>query len=128
MKAEIKAQWTAALRSDEYKQGHNYLTTVRNDGTEEDCCLAVLCKLYIKAGLPIEITRFNGRVQYDGHAYNLPGVVAEWADLDTDPCVPASGLGLPNHMKEAGWAYLSILNDSAKWDFLQIADVIDARL
>lgn len=40
MTPELKAAWIAALRSGEYKQGHEYL----HQG-EQFCCLGVLCEV-----------------------------------------------------------------------------------
>jgi hypothetical protein len=40
LKPEIKEEWTAALRSDEYEQGQEYL--LHND---KYCCLGVLCSI-----------------------------------------------------------------------------------
>lgn len=50
MKEDIKQLWIAALKSGEYKQGKGALTIIRETG-EEDCCLGVLCKLAVKAGV-----------------------------------------------------------------------------
>jgi len=47
MNKNISRQWTAALRSGEYKQGQGML---RNDGGDY-CCLGVLCDLARKAGV-----------------------------------------------------------------------------
>lgn len=41
MDAELKAKWTAALRSGEYKQGKGQL----RDGRGKFCCLGVLCNV-----------------------------------------------------------------------------------
>lgn len=46
---ELKAQWVAALRSGEYKQGHGELRT--NGGTRY-CCLGVLTDLHPEFATP----------------------------------------------------------------------------
>lgn len=45
--AEQKAEWTAALRSGEYRQGRRRLVTA--DGGY--CCLGVLCEAVLKASM-----------------------------------------------------------------------------
>lgn len=75
MNPEIKAQWVAALRSGEYKQGAGWL----NRG-DEYCCLGVLCELAAKAGV---VQRHKGQFAHaygDGKADTyLPSEVVEWA-------------------------------------------------
>ena len=51
MKPEIQAEWVAALRSGEYKQGTGVLRSEAN----EFCCLGVLCDLAVKAGVAVEV-------------------------------------------------------------------------
>lgn len=77
MNPEIKAQWTAALRSGDYTQGVGALKS--NGGF---CCLGVLCDLHTKAGLG----KWNGRY-YGNRIDLLPEFVAEWADLPISPVV-----------------------------------------
>jgi hypothetical protein len=92
MKTEVRDLWADALESDEYKQGRHRLTTVLEDGTEEDCCLGVLCKLAVKAGVIPEPDTWtdpdNGRVmrQYGAEHVSglLPTEVMEWAGLDSN--------------------------------------------
>ena len=126
MHAEIKAQWVAALRSGEYKQGKSVL---HNRETNEYCCLGVLCDLAVKAGVEvkqgeqsvtvggdyvnpetIQSTRFGGRAQ------SLPAAVIGWA-----------GLVEPDPMPEGVSDSLACLNDSGD-TFDQIADVIERGL
>ena len=44
MDKKTKKQWVAALRSGEYEQGTSWLRREKN-GTEQFCCLGVLCDL-----------------------------------------------------------------------------------
>jgi hypothetical protein len=46
MKADLKEQWVAALRSGAYRQGYKVLRTSSNDY----CCLGVLCNLVDPSG------------------------------------------------------------------------------
>ena len=42
---DLQERWIEALRSGEYKQGHNALRHQREDEMVEHCCLGVLCDL-----------------------------------------------------------------------------------
>lgn len=113
---EIKAQWTAALRSGEYTQATNCLKN--GDGF---CCLGVLTDLYVKSGvdeydlwmdypgfdtwdevLPIEVQRWSGMESAEGSN-------PEW-DLDWEI--------------DRGFRDLAFANDMGK-SFAEIADLID---
>lgn len=63
----FKAEWIAALRSDEFPQGRKYLN--RNN---EYCCLGVRCELDVKAGLLEVKNVVNGIVWYDGSMAGTP--------------------------------------------------------
>lgn len=45
MKADVKAQWVAALRSGTYQQGQAQLRRKIADGSYQYCCLGVLCAI-----------------------------------------------------------------------------------
>lgn len=110
MNAEIKAKWTAALRSGDYQQGKGSL----ND-QGKFCCLGVLCDLAVKdevIGAPV-IDEYGTASYADNTAY-LPAEVMEWAGVErADP--------------SAGSFRLSWLNDDGA-PFADIADRIDANL
>ena len=123
MNADIKAQWTAALRSGEYVQGQNYLNI---DG--KLCCLGVLCELAVKAEV-ISMDEGFGIVFYDGKNDVLPTPVREWAGL------PEDGESNPNNPHVSmgeDRVSLAELNDGENGyephTFGQIADIIDAQL
>lgn len=85
MNADIKAKWVAALRSGEYKQGHEHLRV-----DDSYCCLGVLCDLYaITHGVP-----FGDNLRAGGGNDELPAEeVCEWAGLkDNDPEVFIDGI------------------------------------
>lgn len=75
MDNRVKDLWVQALRSGEYRQTKNYLST--DDGY---CCLGVLCEVAIADGLEIDCQDY-GTVFYDGEDAILPQSVQEWADL-----------------------------------------------
>ena len=108
MNPEIRARWTAALRSGEFKQGFGSLRTA----CEGLCCLGVLCELAARAKV-IEATRGgNGIWFYDDATNWLPQAVQDWAGLPESNPITSSG-------------NLVFLNDNLGWDFAQIADAID---
>jgi hypothetical protein len=91
MKRDIAERWAAAVESGNYTQGIGQLTRVTPEG-EYDCCLAVLCKLAIADGVPIQ--RYvladrdrdeegNDVISYDDNACLLPGKVLRWAGMKT---------------------------------------------
>jgi hypothetical protein len=112
MDPEIRAQWCAALRSGEYKQGNGYLR--QNNGGF--CCLGVLCDLAVKAAVIPAATNPAGLWMFDDREFSfLPPTVVQWAGLNAiDPIVRTIG----------GQAALSNLNDSSA-TFATIADLID---
>lgn len=114
MNQEIKAKWTAALRSGEYKQGRGQLKTRSpNDGY---CCLGVLCDLYDKELWQTE-EAVNGivAITYLGSSSFLPPLVRAWADIDNCGTFDEDGRTLSSE------------NDSGA-TFAEIADIIDEYL
>lgn len=116
MKAEIKAEWIAALRSGNYRQGYGGLRS------EEDkfCCLGVLCDLAVKAGVLGEgrLNKFDHEYEYglEGESVSLPLEVMEWSGI--------------NNMvgRIAPIGSLIALNDGHKLSFEHIAIVIEEEL
>jgi hypothetical protein len=101
MNPEIKQKWVEALRSGKYKQGYKQL----RDENGAYCCLGVLCEV---VGKP-----------YTGSHGSLPSSVAELAG------VHKSGL-LPKAVENEH--FLASVNDYLKYDFNQIADIIEEQL
>jgi len=115
MDPKIKAQWVAALRSGEYKQGKGVLRK-----GNELCCLGVLCEVAILSGIELKVHHKNGYTQYDGHGSGLPGTVREWAGLD-------DGQPYTSRMDDDGFPMrISHVNDGGA-SFEQIADLIEAE-
>lgn len=121
MNKEVKALWTAALRSGKYEQGRSFLCTADSDGERRYCCLGVLCALAVIAGAAEEEEVTDGGViPYDENTEVLPPGVTVWAGLSTDnPFVVTHPEGLPES--------LAALNDDGL-TFARMADLIDEQL
>ena len=132
MNAEIKAQWTAALRGGEYRQGQGQLR--RGD---EYCCLGVLCDLAVKAGIIPEgdsATNLLGDTDYgaEGNDLHLPAEVMEWSGIGehnpgVDRATLPKGIQWASDPTLDGQAALANLNDGGT-PFALIADIIDQQL
>ena len=110
MNPEIKAQWLAALRSGEYRQGKGEL----EGSGGRFCCLGVLCHLAHKQGVVERTDGPEGQGWYDDEDARLPYSVRDWSGMTSD-------IGLI----EEGKASLVFLNDLDGRTFDQIADVIE---
>lgn len=137
---EIKNQWTAALRSGEYRQGVHRLVTESMNGDKKYCCLGVLCEIAADAGV---IERSVGvkpgfladEGSEDGVQNGiLPKKVRDWAGLAS----PTGLLPVEVRVESASvfdeddvfdsYVELSELNDEAGFTFDEIADVIEEQL
>jgi hypothetical protein len=122
MNPEVRARWTAALRSGDYPQTAGALR--RLQATDRDgegyCCLGVLTDLWLKDGndelVPDDLPGEEEALisVWDGGDQDLPAPVAQWAGLGSSDPILA---GLDGHA--------SLLNDDGEWTFDQIADAID---
>ncbi len=120
MNKEIKEKWLTSLRSGEYQQGRTKLRDINNNY----CCLGVLCDLYRKETNNGEwdSKAINGDYHFkikNTHrcsAITLTEQVFEWAEL------PSSN---PELMLINEKTNLILLNDELKYDFNQIADLIE---
>lgn len=111
MKPEIAILWTAALRSDQYKQAVEFL----NDG-QGFCCLGVLCDLHRKAAP--ENRWVEG--SYFDEDTELPEEVRQWAGMNGRGALPEA-VYLND---QSSGNHLALLNDKGMM-FKQIADVIE---
>lgn len=127
MNPDVRARWVAALRSGRYARGTGRLRQTDTTGTQLHCCLGVLCELAVEDGVidatstPIgfsSITRFGGG---DGWSTAvLPPAVQAWAGVAScDPTV------VGNDGVRVG---LSTINDSNRYEFDGIADLIESQL
>ena len=136
MKASVKAQWIADLRSGEFAQGSAYLESVQADGAHYFCCLGVLCRQAVRAGvIPEPELRANAYRYLDvvhddagrptgEQAFNqcssLPVAVSEWAGLGPD----AGDIPLNPEQDISGTAAIEA-NDFQHLTFDQIADLVE---
>lgn len=113
--------WVEALRSGDYLQVRGKLVKPGEDGEPDRfCCLGVACELAVKA----EVTERQDFYYGDSHSGTLPFEVMNWLGLRSD-------VGTFNQDVEfsPGWRIrrLSDLNDTAEWNFQQIADFIETE-
>jgi hypothetical protein len=131
MNADIRARWTAALRSGDYQQAKGAL---RRDG-DGRCCLGVLCDLAVADGIiePPSYDDHDDVWEYtaDGESLVLPAAVYRWAGINTrqDELSRENALANPIvTVDDDGGSLearaLATLNDDG-WTFPQIADAID---
>ncbi len=135
MNSEVKAEWVAALRSGEYRQGTGHLrnvTTALENAPATHCCLGVLCDLYAKKGEG----EWNGAVfnfgtpdlsfNHEGSGV-LPRNLVEAVGLNSDN--PNTSIhSVPSEWSTGGPLSLAELNDGhygTKYSFSQIADLIE---
>lgn len=130
MNPEIKAKWTAALRSGEFKQGSNMLHSIDSDNPEQfkHCCLGVLCELHQREtgdGEWVFGRYVTGHNESSGVV--LTPTVAKWAGLMTSYTKLMQGVNPDlTDGNEVHWA--SAWNDDHGATFDQIADMIDRSL
>jgi hypothetical protein len=125
----IKSRWVGALRSGDFAQTTGVLqrTVTSGDRPAGYCCLGVLCELAVADGvIEKQVPQNNGdsytqRAVFGDDTKTLPLAVQRWAGIDnSDPTVKEEATSL-NHS-------LSHWNDTSKYNFAQIADLIEAGL
>lgn len=136
MNKQIKAEWVAALRSGEYKQGVQLLRQ-----GDQFCCLGVLCDLHRKAHqnkgeddtvnnwFPTRNPEMDDAPCFSyryGNITSLPDAVSSWCGLQgCDPFVQRIVSSEDYDVTENGT--LSLFNDNGA-TFDQIADIIEEQL
>ena len=136
MKAAIREQWIKDLRSGDFEQGNQYLEKVVN-GTHRLCCLGVLCRQAVAAGVipPPELREeafFYPDDRHDegqpaGESFNqpcsLPRKVSEWAGVNPEDGDIALG------PEQDEWSLTAIAaNDFKGLNFAQIADLVEQNV
>ena len=108
MNKQIDEQWSAALRSGEYKQG-GFMLLCNN----HFCCLGVLCDLHAKetGNHWVGVEDSDERKYFDEPGF-LPQEVKNWAEMNS-------------HDGSLGGTTLAYLNDNSGFSFKSIADIID---
>mgnify|MGYP000154896068 FL=1 len=128
LKPEVKALWTAALRSGEFKQGYQRLRT-----GDAMCCLGVLCELHQRETGNAYALDWKEHGAYGGESLTPPSVVYKWA-LQVNSIEEIGHYGLafrgddtqhPNILN--GHNLISGANDTGL-TFNEIADAIDIFL
>ncbi len=114
MDAQLKAQWIAALRSGEYRQGEGKL---RDGGNY--CCLGVLCDIVDPGAWEDDTFFYDGR--YVGGS--LPGSIALSTLGEAGPFPNVDGI-LPFEDRTNSVVSLAMLNDDGM-PFDRIADIIE---
>ena len=89
MNQEIGTKWIEALESGRFRKGKGALHRVTGKdldaANDEYCCLGVLCRMGMEAGISVDVQIGSGahkRVLYDGRADILPGSIRKWAGLN----------------------------------------------
>lgn len=112
-------KWVAALRSDDYKQGENYLKQ-ETEGETTHCCLGVACELYIKSGNKLDYQEpdpvYDNAAYFGGDSEHLPEQVRNYYGLRTD-----YGEFIYSDGRRSS---LTMANDGGK-SFKQIANIIE---
>jgi hypothetical protein len=115
MKKSVMTKWVNALRSGKYKRGKGKLRKVVG-GVDRHCCLGVLCDISPKASKKwVWDEEYKSWSFTDGETESLPVDVAEWAGMESD-------LG---ELSDEYDRNLAAINDSGKYNFNQIADIIE---
>lgn len=76
MSEDYRQRWVRALRRDDFKQGREYLATVK-EGITTHCCLGVAAEIfYEEMDVPRKVSR-TGIVHFGGRTAYLPSLIAE---------------------------------------------------
>lgn len=121
MNTEVQTIWVEALESGRYPQVTGMLTQIDEDGKViGHCCLGVLQELAADRGITTRHPRTDLGLMFYGPDKSegvLSIEVQQWAGLrDCNPFVQHGG----------GGTTLSALNDYARLNFKQIAEVVKA--
>lgn len=139
MKQEIAERWIAALRSGQYRQSVNYLTHLSGPRDEHGritcshCALGVLVDLYQN-----ETGELNPWPNIDGDAVSyqddvtgrysaldMPSQVMRWAGMRNNRGTFKDALLVSVDEGSVLCYSVVALNDEARLDFNQIADIIE---
>lgn len=123
LRPSVKAKWLAALRSGDYKQTAGTLRD--EDKPNSFCCLGVLCNIHAQEHPKFAKEQTDIKT-YDGEQDTPSERVLEWAfganyNSSMDSCVLVKTSVGSN-------ATLAELNDSGRYTFKAIANVIEKQL
>lgn len=123
MKKSVMTKWVAALRSGKYKRGSGKLRKIVG-GVERHCCLGVLCDISPKSNKKWsydegdKVYGFESGGKGDFDFESLPSDIVIWAGMDSD-------LGYFLTIADGKSRNLADINDSGKYTFNHIADIIE---
>ena len=90
MNRDIGTKWMEELQSGRYQKGKGALHRIEGDevdlGKDKLCCLGVLCRMGIEAGVSMVVTRSpkpHARVIYGESSEFLPDEIRKWAGMKT---------------------------------------------
>jgi hypothetical protein len=140
VKEAIKRQWVKDLRSGEFEQGTSYLEKV-DDGVSRLCCLGVLCRQAVKAGIIPEPELHSSSYYYldddtdhegvTGESFNqrhaLPRKVAEWAGVPYGSSGGDVVIEPGGDVDEGDFTAIAA-NDGVGMSFAEIADLIEKNV
>lgn len=116
MNQEIKTKWLEALRSGTYQQGREGL---RHIGSNQFCCLGVLCDLVDPTGWRIQAD--------DADYYSFTFQGEQRMGIMPHPLRVVTGLAWPD-CPYGVTSQLIEMNDNARKSFNEIADYIEEKL
>lgn len=118
-KQKARKAWVRVLRSGKYKQGYGLLHYQRGE-TERFCCLGVLCDLAVKKGI-------ISKDDVDSHAVGSTIVFSYQSEETGLPPDVTNWIGLNDSIGSMKKGILASKNDTRKYSFERIADLIEAE-
>jgi hypothetical protein len=126
MNPEIRAQWCAALRSGDYKQGREALRRLPEEiqsARPAYCCLGVLTDLWLKAGHDEMVPD-----EYADADPDDPPMISVWANVEgclSRAVVEWAGLDSTDPELKPGLHGNAVMVNDLGTTFARIADLID---
>jgi len=116
MKKEVMKKWVKALRSGKYKRGSGWLKQDTPTGVRH-CCLGVLCEITPGVTWRKDNDKvYRARADHGSDTMSLPREVMEYAGMNTSHGYIEGKRGKHS---------LDDINDSGKYSFSKIADIIE---
>ena len=125
MNPEIKQKWVDALRSGRYEQDTRS-SLLYNSNSNSFCCLGVLCDIR-REETGFELNSFFDEVIEDIAVELLPPDIVKWAGLKEE-ILTRVGDGFDIQTRGNEYSSLSAVNDSGRYSFKQIANIIEEEL
>src|SRR5271170_1949774 len=124
---ELQREWVTALRSGEYAQGYGKLAPAAGGY----CCLGVLCEILVKKGVLTKSKEVNNPASYVGSdttrgEYRSDSYLTKIAQ-DLVGLTTGDGEYRINDGPLFAGTSLTSANDSERFSFSQIADIIESK-